>query len=59
VAVTPCYRQGGPDVGPGALILTESNVSPVFFDENQTQVDLDAPSTPQISGPIQSTDHRK
>jgi hypothetical protein len=44
---------------PGALILTESNVSPVLFDENQTQVDLDVASTPQVSGPIQSTDHQK
>jgi hypothetical protein len=32
---------GRPDVGAGAVILTETNVSPVFFDENQTQVDLD------------------
>jgi hypothetical protein len=32
---------GRPDVDPGAVILTETNVSPVFFDENQTQVDLD------------------
>jgi len=40
------------------VILTETNASPVFFDENQTQVDLDV-VPPQVSGPIQSSDHRK
>jgi len=50
------------DIGAGAVILTETNVRPVFFDENQTQVDLDAPSTPQVSGPVNrlitESDHR-
>jgi hypothetical protein len=29
------------DIGAGAVIITETNVSPVLFEVNQTQVDLD------------------
>ncbi|HEY2099784.1 MAG TPA: hypothetical protein VGH72_25195, partial [Pseudonocardia sp.] len=39
-AALPPGRLG---LDPGAPIVTETNVSPVFFDEIQTQVDLDAP----------------
>jgi hypothetical protein len=48
---------GLPGVDPGAPIVTETNASPVFFAEIQTQVDLDA-SHPQISGLSQTADHR-
>jgi hypothetical protein len=39
-------------------MFTETNVSPVFFAQNQTQVDLDASPPPQVSGLSQSADHR-
>ncbi|MDT7697080.1 MAG: hypothetical protein QOI75_6447 [Pseudonocardiales bacterium] len=38
-AASPPARPGG---DPGASIVTETNVSPVFFAQIQTQVDLDA-----------------
>jgi hypothetical protein len=46
----------------GASIVTETNVSPVFFAANQTQVDLDGPSLsgqrPEFNRPVTDRDCR-
>ncbi|MCU1654008.1 MAG: hypothetical protein JWQ60_5157 [Pseudonocardia sp.] len=42
LGVTPRHRQAGPVPTLGGSIVAETNVSPVFFAEIQTQADLDA-----------------
>jgi hypothetical protein len=53
---------GHPGVGPGASIVTETNVSPEFLEPNQTHVDLDeSPSPghrPGLTPPITDCDRR-
>jgi hypothetical protein len=44
LAVTPGHRQCDLVSTLARSIVTETNVSPVFFDQIQTQVDLDASS---------------
>jgi glutathione synthase/RimK-type ligase-like ATP-grasp enzyme len=44
LAVTPGHRQRDLVSTLARSIVTETNVSPVFFDQIQTQVDLDASS---------------
>jgi hypothetical protein len=57
LTVTPRHRQGSPVSLLSASIVTETNVSPVFFAANQTHVDLDAAHA-QVSSLTQSASYR-
>jgi hypothetical protein len=53
-AASPTGRRS---IDPGASIVTETNVSPEIFAENQPHVDLDADLS-QVSSPCQSAGHQ-
>jgi len=58
-AASPTARPG---LDPGASLVTETNLSPIFFAQIQTHVDLDASPTPgqrpEFSQPVTDCDFR-